>query len=189
MQFPFLYLASASPRRRELLSQLGVEFELVSIFVDETPHQNESPATYVQRLARAKAVAGARQIDDPNALVLGADTSVVVDGQLLGKPNDAAHARAMLASLSNREHEVMSAIALAGRSDKQSLQISRVRFRAIEANERDAYVASGEPMDKAGAYAIQGRGAMFVSHLSGSYSGVMGLPLYELAQLLLDIDH
>ena len=183
---PQLYLASASPRRAELLRQVGLCFEQVSAPVDETPYHGESPADYVQRLALAKARAGhavlAGKIEMP---VLGADTIVVLDGKMLGKPVDRAHGMAMLERLSNREHQVFSGVAVMNSEQEHvALQISNVQFRALSAAEREAYWESGEPADKAGAYGIQGLGASFIMELRGSHSGVMGLPLYESAELL-----
>ncbi|MGE6660204.1 Maf family protein [Pseudomonas sp. NPDC077408] len=182
---PILFLASASPRRRELLTQIGVPFSLLSVAIDETPSAAEAPDVYVQRLAREKALAGLSLVSDDSACVMGADTTVVLDQQILGKPVDKADALAMLGALSEREHEVMTAVALANRSGCEvRLVTSRVRFRPISADEAEAYWASGEPQDKAGSYAIQGWGAVFVSALEGSYSAVVGLPLCETAQLL-----
>lgn len=178
-----LYLASRSPRRRELLQQIGVAYTLVDVEVDESWHAGETPAHYVLRVARAKALS-ARTALGPDALVLAADTTVVLDGAILGKPDDAADAMRMLAQLSGREHAVLSGVALAGNACVTRLSESRVRLRTSTHAERAAYVASGEPMDKAGAYAIQGRAAVFVAHLAGSYSGVMGLPIFETAELL-----
>jgi len=182
---PPLFLASASPRRRELLTQIGVPFSLLSVSIDETPGTAEAPDAYVQRLAREKALAGLAQVDRAPACVLGADTTVVLDQQILGKPADKADALAMLQALSGREHQVMTAIALAnGAGCEVRLVCSRVRFRPIGVDEAERYWASGEPQDKAGGYAIQGWGAVFVSSLEGSYSAVVGLPLCETAQLL-----
>ena len=181
-----LYLASASPRRRELLTLIGLRFERLAIDVDETPLAGEAPAAYVRRLALAKARAGWAALGPrPVRPVLGADTTVVVDGAILGKPVDRDDGLNMLARLSGREHEVLSAVALAlhGREDV-AVQHSRVRFRPLSAAERAAYWATGEPADKAGAYGIQGLGAAFVSELHGSHSGVMGLPLFETVGLL-----
>lgn len=180
-----LFLASASPRRRELLTQIGVPFSLISVSVDETPAAAESPDIYVQRLAREKALAGLSLVDRDSACVLGADTTVVLDQRILGKPAGKADALAMLQALSDRQHEVMTAVALASASGCVTrLVTSRVRFRPIGVDEAEAYWASGEPQDKAGSYAIQGWGAVFVSELEGSYSAVVGLPLCETAQLL-----
>ncbi len=178
-----LYLASQSPRRRELLGQIGVEHAVLDVAVDETPQPRESAEDYVHRLALAKAWAGhARR---PGELVLGADTAVVLDGHILGKPEDAAQARAMLLALGGREHRVLTGIAMVSAGyEGYRLSDSRVSFRRLDVAEADAYWATGEPADKAGGYAIQGRGAVFVAHLSGSYSGVMGLPLFETAELL-----
>lgn len=178
-----LYLASRSPRRHELLRQIGVAYTPVDVEVDESWHAGEAPADYVLRVARAKALSAHAALG-PDALVLAADTTVVLDGAILGKPVDAADALRMLGQLSGREHVVMSGVALAGITCVTRLSESRVRLRASTHAERAAYVASGEPMDKAGAYAIQGRAAVFVAHLAGSYSGVMGLPIFETAELL-----
>ncbi|WP_313309373.1 Maf family protein [Stutzerimonas nitrititolerans] len=180
-----LFLASASPRRRELLTQIGVPFELLSITLDETPLPAERPEAYVQRLAREKALAGWAAVGDDSVAVLGADTTVVIDERILGKPADRAEGLLMLKSLSDREHHVLTAVALATRDACEvRLVTSRVRFRRIERAEAEAYWASGEPCDKAGGYAIQGWGAVFVAELRGSYSAVVGLPLCETAQLL-----
>jgi len=180
-----LFLASASPRRRELLTQIGVPFELLSITLDETPLPAERPEAYVQRLAREKALAGWAAVGDGSVAVLGADTTVVIDERILGKPADRAEGLLMLESLSDREHHVLTAVALATRGACEvRLVTNRVRFRRIERAEAEAYWASGEPCDKAGGYAIQGWGAVFVAELRGSYSAVVGLPLCETAQLL-----
>ena len=179
-----LYLASGSPRRRELLTQIGVPFTVVSAPIDESPLPGESALAYVERLARAKAAAGLASVEGP-AVVLGADTVVVLDGRILGKPENREDALAMLADLSGREHQVLTAVALGNGLLMQSLCVtSKVRFRAISADEAQRYWASGEPVDKAGGYAIQGLGAVFVTGLSGSYSAVVGLPLSETAELL-----
>lgn len=179
-----LYLASGSPRRRELLTQIGVPFSVVSAPIDETPLPDESAPAYVERLARAKAAAGLACLEGP-AVVLGADTAVVLDGRILGKPENREDALAMLADLSGREHQVLTAVALSDGQRVHSLCVtSKVRFRAISAEEAQRYWASGEPADKAGGYAIQGLGAVFVTGLSGSYSAVVGLPLSEMAELL-----
>ena len=179
---PRLCLASMSPRRRELLQQLGVPHTVRAPHIDETVLAGEAAAAYVTRMARAKALAGEPPLSLP---VLAADTIVVIDGLILGKPAGAAEAVAMLERLSGRTHEVLTAVALArGTALAQRLSVSQVRFRHLSRAECIAYWHSGEPRDKAGAYAVQGRGAMFIEHLSGSYSGVMGLPLYETAQLL-----
>ena len=183
---PQICLASASPRRRELLAQLGVAHVVAPADIDESRRDGEAPGDYVLRMALEKA----RRVAAEPALsrglpVLGADTSVVVQGGVLGKPADAAESRAMLELLSARVHEVLSAVALVSACGTQSrLSRTEVRFRAITADEAAAYWRCGEPRDKAGGYAIQGRAAAFVESISGSYSGVVGLPLFETAQLL-----
>jgi septum formation protein len=180
-----LVLASASPRRRELLAQVGVRHRVLAVDLDESRRPGEPVEDFVQRLALDKALAGWHALPEvAKRPVLGADTLVVLDGEPLGKPADREDALAMLARLSGRTHEVFTAVALVTPEPRVCLQRSRVTFRAIEAAERLAYWDSGEPADKAGAYAIQGLGAIFVQHLEGSYSGVMGLPLYETAVLL-----
>lgn len=186
MAVPHLYLASASPRRRELLRQMGVTYRLLRLAVDETPLAGESPHAYVARLALLKARTGCALLGRRRpAPVLGADTAVVVDEAILGKPRDRADGLAMLARLSGREHRVLSAVALATPTrDAVRIQESRVRFRELSPAECLAYWDSGEPQDKAGGYGIQGRAAAFIVELHGSYSGVMGLPLFETAELL-----
>lgn len=181
-----LYLASSSPRRRELLTQIGVPFTAVSADIDETPLDHETPSAYVERLARGKAEAGRRAVEiGVEGCVLGADTAVVLDGRILGKPLDQADSLSMLLSLSGREHEVLTAIAvLDGQRCESRVVRSRVRFRSITEQEAIAYWASGEPRDKAGGYGIQGLGAVFVAGLEGSYSAVVGLPLCETFELL-----
>ena len=181
-----LYLASGSPRRRELLAQIGVPHVTLIASIDETALPGEAASAYVERLAREKALVGLASLEQPDgACVLGADTAVVLDGNILGKPADRADALATLALLAGREHEVLTAVALADASRCEARVVSsRVRFRAIPPAEREAYWASGEPADKAGSYAIQGLGAVFVSHVQGSYSAVVGLPLLETAELL-----
>ncbi|QQZ42980.1 septum formation inhibitor Maf [Pseudomonas sp. SK3(2021)] len=182
-----LYLASGSPRRRELLTQIGVPFTAINADIDETPLPDESPAAYVERLARDKAAAGHALIADgqATACVLGADTAVVLDGRILGKPLDQADAQSMLMALSDREHEVLTAIAvLDGQRCESRVVRSLVRFRAIGDDEAARYWASGEPRDKAGGYGIQGLAAVFVAGLNGSYSAVVGLPVCETAELL-----
>ncbi|HCN65396.1 MAG TPA: septum formation inhibitor Maf [Pseudomonas sp.] len=184
-----LFLASGSPRRRELLTQIGVPFQVVSASIDETPLPDECPAAYVERLARAKARAGREHLLGLSVsapfCVLGADTAVVLDDQILGKPVDEADALSMLMALSGREHEVLTAIAImaAERCETRVVR-SRVSFRTISQQEAAQYWASGEPQDKAGGYAIQGLAAVFVAGLNGSYSGVVGLPVCETAELL-----
>jgi len=185
MKRPHLVLASASPRRCELLAQIGIEFEQQVADIDETPRAGESPADYVARLALEKARA-VRRAGSCAAPVLGADTAVVVEGRILGKPADFADARDMLRLLSGRAHEVFSAVALVAGREAVAVSCSTVRFREIHDSEIAAYWRSGEPCDKAGGYAIQGLAAAFIERLDGSYSGVMGLPLYETAGLLDD---
>ena len=184
-----LYLASGSPRRRELLAQIGVPFSTVSAAIDETPFAHEAATAYVERLAREKARACHERVAESSPgdafCVLGADTAVVLDGQILGKPVDEADALAMLMALSGREHEVLTAIALMDATRCETRVVSSaVRFRNISTQEAARYWASGEPLDKAGGYAIQGLGAVFVSGLEGSYSAVVGLPVCETAELL-----
>ena len=188
---PF-YLASASPRRRELLAQAGYAPDVLRLAVeravDETPLPGEPPLVYVKRLARDKALAGVAELSAGGlgtAPVLGADTTVALSGEIFGKPADADEAVAMLSRLSGREHQVLTAVALAeGEHVDLRISVSRVRFSRVTDAQIRAYAATGEPMDKAGAYGIQGRAACFVEHLEGSYSGVMGLPLFETADLL-----
>ncbi len=181
-----LYLASASPRRRELLAQIGLRFEVLPVEVDEAPRSGELPEALVRRLALEKARAGRTRLEAGDPLpVLGADTEVVLGGEVLGKPRDEEDAAAMLARLSGRSHQVLSAVAVAAAGvEALRLSASTVWFREISPAERLAYCATGEPLDKAGAYGIQGLAAVFVARLEGSYSGVMGLPLYETAEAL-----
>jgi septum formation protein len=180
---PPLVLASASPRRRELLKTLRLEFAVRPADIDEAVLPAELPQAYVQRMAREKAqvLAGAM----PAAAVLAADTTVVADGQILGKPEDRAACLAMLGLLSDAEHHVYTSVALAlHRQLHERLSVTTVRFRALTGAEMQGYWATGEPADKAGGYAIQGLGGAFVRDIHGSYSGVVGLPIYETAELL-----
>lgn len=190
-----IYLASASPRRRELLKQIGVRFEVLLLRahpsrcdVDETPQPGENPRDYVLRLARTKAEVGNlafRTRHLPAYPVLAADTTVTLDGGIIGKPADRAEAEATLALLAGRHHEVLTAVAMAFDGEVEvTLSSSSVEFAPLNAQAIKRYVASGESHDKAGAYAIQGRAAGFIARIEGSYSGVMGLPLFETAQLL-----
>jgi septum formation protein len=180
-----LYLASQSPRRAELLQQIRVPFEQFSVDLDESRFPHESASDYVQRLARAKAQAGYAQCQDETAWVLGADTVVVYRQYLFGKPDSPQEAQDMLQQLSGQRHQVMTAVAVAHKDQcYHQINISEVEFRPLTLAEIQAYIATGEPLDKAGAYAIQGLAASFICHLSGSYSAVMGLPLYETSQLL-----
>ncbi|MBI3562732.1 MAG: septum formation inhibitor Maf [Gammaproteobacteria bacterium] len=180
-----LYLASTSPRRRELLQQIGVRFAVLNVAVHEEPQSNESPHALVQRLAQDKAVAGWHSLpQQARKPVLGADTVVVIDGHVLGKPRDKSAGLAMLQRLSARSHQVYSAVALCHDTCSVMVNCSEVSLRALSLEECVAYWDSGEPRDKAGAYAIQGKAAVFIQSLHGSYSAVMGLPLYETVQLL-----
>jgi septum formation protein len=179
-----LHLASQSPRRRQLLQQLGVAFDVLDVDVPEQRATGETPLAYVSRVARDKAAAGA-QGAAPDDVVLGADTEVVLADEVFGKPRDAADAAAMLRRLSGRTHAVISSVwALGAGREECAVCVSQVRFAALDENDIAVYVATGEPFGKAGAYAIQGRGAVLIEHLEGSYSGVMGLPLFETARLL-----
>jgi septum formation protein len=182
----FVYLASESPRRRELLLQIGVPFRVVAAKVDEGVLPGEPPPAYVARLAAAKADAGWEKSPGTGRQpVLAADTAVVLDGDILGKPADREDAGVILQRLSGRTHAVLTAVALRTDAGVESrISRSEVTFRRIAATEAGAYWETGEPRDKAGAYAIQGRAAIFISDLRGSYSGVMGLPLFETAELL-----
>jgi septum formation protein len=194
--FPDLYLASRSPRRQELLRQLGVSFEVLRLReasgrqrdVVEIAHDGEPALHYVERIARTKAAVGAQHMlrrGLPPRPVLGADTEVVLDGIIFGKPRDGADAARMLARLSGRTHHVTTAVAVSGGDEViAEIATSAVTLRELAPDEIDRYVATGESVDKAGAYAIQGRAAAFVMRLEGSYTGVMGLPLYETAGLL-----
>ncbi|QSX29672.1 septum formation inhibitor Maf [Shewanella cyperi] len=186
-----LVLASQSPRRRELLLQAGLgradfRFERVNPDIDETPLPDETPEAHVERLAREKALAGlslASGFEQP--VVLGSDTIVVLDGRILGKPRDAEDACAMLSALSDREHQVMTAVAISdGNQTRSTVVQTKVRFSVLNEDDIRLYVASGEPLDKAGAYGIQGMGGAFVSAIDGSYSAVVGLPLVETRALL-----
>jgi septum formation protein len=185
-----LHLASQSPRRRQLLEQIGVEFAVLDVDVPEQRMPGEPPQDYVSRVARDKARAGlARLGRASDAIVLGADTEVVLDDEVFGKPRDADDAAAMLRRLSGRTHAVISVVWLVGVAREQAaVCVSQVRFAVLDAPAIAAYVATGEPFGKAGAYAIQGRGATLVEHLQGSYSGVMGLPVFETARLLRGFD-
>ncbi|EOL8944917.1 Maf family protein [Cronobacter dublinensis] len=179
-----LYLASGSPRRQELLGMLGVSFERLVPGVEEQRAEKEAPQDYVTRLARDKARAGVA-LAARDLPVLGADTIVVLDGDVLEKPRDASHAAEMLRRLSGQTHQVMTAVALADSLRvRERLVITRVTFRALTAQDIAAYVESGEPMDKAGAYGIQGLGGCFVRSIEGSYHAVVGLPLVETWELL-----
>jgi len=195
MQFPAIYLASASPRRHEILTQLGVPHEVLRLppvaGEDEPRLPGEPPADYVLRTAREKAQRALEYLASPTAAgrelrpVLTADTTVIMGDDILGKPADVEAARTMLRRLSGSEHEVRSAVVLADASQMlEAVSVTRVRFAQLTDEEIEIYCASGEPMDKAGAYGIQGLAGLFIEHISGSYSGVMGLPVFETGRLL-----
>jgi len=188
-----LYLASKSPRRRELLEQIGVRYDVLIVDVPEQQSPGESPQDYVQRLAKAKAQAGLQSLlahsplslGERKVVVLGADTIVEYEGDVLEKPLNQSHGLAMLKRLSGREHRVMTAVSICSNEQSQTLcDISRVRFREISEEEALRYWLSGEPADKAGGYGIQGLGGVFVENLQGSYTSVVGLPLYQTHELL-----
>ncbi|MBI3480902.1 MAG: septum formation inhibitor Maf [Nitrosomonadales bacterium] len=193
---PRIYLASQSPRRRELLKQIGVNFELLllrsdprrNIEVDETPYADEDPERYVRRVCQAKAQAGfdaLKMRNLPPFPVLAADTTVTLDGKIFGKPENAEHAAVMLRQLSGREHQVFSAVAISFKEHLEvALSTSTVRFAMLDEERIRRYLLTSEYTDKAGGYGIQGHAGAFIEHLSGSYSGVMGLPLFETVQLL-----
>lgn len=186
-----LFLASQSPRRRELLTQVGISFDILAVDIDETIQKNEIPEDYVVRLAKEKTLAGWNSNKTKIKTVLGSDTAVVIDNEILGKPKNNADAKRMLGLLSGKTHQVMTSVALAvpyGNSTEPELisviSVSNVTFKKLSSAEIQEYVHTGECDDKAGSYAIQGLAAAFITHLSGSYSGVMGLPLYETIELL-----
>lgn len=191
-----IYLSSQSPRRRELLKQIGVNFEMLllrsdprrQMDVDETPLADESPETYVQRVCQEKVRAACNLLEFrslPMNPVLAADTTVTLDGHILGKPRDHEEAASMLRQLSGRQHQVLSAVALAmGERVETRLSVSKVTFAKLSEERIRRYILTNEQLDKAGAYSIQGYAAAFIPHIDGSYSGVMGLPLFETAELL-----
>lgn len=191
-----LYLASRSPRRRELLHQIGIDFDTVvfrdgmraDLETDETPLVNEDPVVYVERIARAKALHGLKIVEErrlPMRPVLSADTTLEFEGEIIGKPTDMADATRILKRLSGQTHRVLTGVAINHLGHiEYLLSTSEVRFRVIDDEEIRHYVMSGEPMDKAGAYGIQGRAGAFVEHIEGSYTGIVGLPLNETWQLL-----
>lgn len=189
MNFPSIYLASRSPRRRELLSQMAVDFAVLAADVDESVKPGESPQDYVQRIAVEKARAGVSGLAaNDNKPVLAADTAVIVDQTIFGKPVNDDDARRMLKMLSGQSHQVMTAVALASENDlKTALSVSEVRFAAMTEAEIDWYIQTGEGRDKAGSYAVQGLGAIFIDQIQGSYSGIMGLPVRETGQLLMQM--
>lgn len=178
-----LILASASPRRSELLRQIGISHQIHVVAIDETPFPQESPQQYVERVAAEKSAACQQRLQT-GLPVLSADTSVICDGQIIGKPRDLEHAVSILSSLSGRSHQVYSAVSLRGDQHWQALSISEVRFKTLQYADIVAYWHTGEPCDKAGAYAVQGLASTFIESISGSFSGIMGLPLFETAQLL-----
>lgn len=190
MNFQPIYLASRSPRRRELLQQMGVDFAVISADIDESVIADEQPAAYVQRIAREKAQVGLNSLNGQEKRpVLAADTAVIVDGQIFGKPVNDDAARRMLKQLSRKTHQVMTAVALAFNGDiKQALSVSDVRFASLSEADIDWYLATGEGQDKAGSYAVQGLGALFIEEIRGSYSGIVGLPVRETGQLLKQMD-
>lgn len=189
MNFPPIYLASSSPRRRELLTQIGVDFTVLSVDVDESRLANEAPIDYVKRVAIAKAQAGWNSISDLNQRpVLGSDTSVVLENVILGKPKSDNDAHLMMQQISGRTHQVMTAVAVVTASQiKCELNISKVTFTAMTESDIDWYVATNEGADKAGGYAVQGLAALFIAQIQGSYSAIMGLPLRETGLLLKQI--
>ena len=191
---PSLYLASGSPRRRDILIALGYAVHVLPSAIDETPCPNETAHHYVDRMAKEKNQA-ARQIwaqhhgNKPAFPILSADTTVAIQQRILGKPSSPQHAETMLHQLSGQTHQVLSAVCVSWQGHVQAtVQCSDVRFAALSAAEISAYVATGEPLDKAGAYGIQGLGGAFVAHLSGSFTGVMGLPVYETLHLLRSVN-
>lgn len=182
-----IYLASRSPRRAELLRQIGMQFEVYAVDIDESKLSQESAVAYVCRMAQSKAKTAAEQITAfcKDFAVLAADTIITIDGGIIGKPADAGQCRSILQRLSARQHQVLTAVAVAAENHAAlRLSLNRVSFRQISPAEIDAYCATAEPRDKAGAYAIQGKAAIFIEHLEGSYSSVMGLPIFETAELL-----
>ncbi len=189
MNFPAIYLASRSPRRRELLSQMAVEFAVIATDVDESVLPGELPQDYVQRIAVEKARAGVSLLaSDDKKPVLAADTAVIVDQTIFGKPVNDDDAKRMLKLLSGHSHQVMTAVALASDSElKTALCVSEVHFAAMTEAEIDWYIQTGEGRDKAGSYAVQGLGAIFIDQIQGSYSGIMGLPVRETGQLLMQM--
>lgn len=190
MNFPAVYLASTSPRRRELLTQIGVDFLVINGDVDERMIWQESPEHYVRRVALAKAMAGWDTLKADWRPVLAADTAVVLEtGQVLGKPENPQQAREFLLQLSAKPHQVLSAVAVVWQQQHWvALQTNEVHFKQLTEAEIDWYLSTGEGVDKAGGYAVQGLAAMFIKHIRGSYSGVMGLPLFETSQLLQQVN-
>jgi nucleoside triphosphate pyrophosphatase len=186
MNFPSIYLASGSPRRRELLKQIGVDFSVLTVDVDERHFENEAPLDYVQRVAIAKAETGKNTLNPQRVLpVMGADTSVIVENEILGKPKDEADSRSMLQLLSGRSHQVLTAVAIATEQKTLcAISNSTVHFAKLSDDDIAWYITTQEGSDKAGSYAVQGLAAMFIKQIQGSYSGIMGLPLRETSMLL-----
>ncbi len=176
-------LASRSPRRRELLEQIGIEFEVLDIDIDESCNENEMPEDYVCRIAIEKARAGKKLLKN-NMPVLAADTAVILEGDILGKAENKDDAITMLTRLSGKTHEVLSAVTVIDTKEQTKISISKVTFKSLSKEEIETYCDTDEPIGKAGGYAIQGKAATFIERLEGSYSGVMGLPLFETKQLL-----
>ncbi len=176
-------LASRSPRRRELLEQISIDYEMIDIDIDERWNENEAPEDYVCRIAIEKARTGKAKLDK-DIPVLAADTAVVLNGHILGKAENKNEAKAMLEKLSGKTHEVLSAVTVINNQERTKVSISKVTFKSLSKDEIDAYCKTEEPIGKAGGYAIQGKAAIFIERLEGSYSGVMGLPLFETQQLL-----
>lgn len=180
-----IYLASGSPRRREILHNLGYQVSVNVAEIDETPHENESASDYVLRMAVEKNQAAQTQFDLRDCPIISADTTVALHNLILGKPQSPEHAHDMLRQLSGSTHQVLTAVCVSFQGEmRQAVQSSDVTFCTLSDDEIRRYIASGEPMDKAGAYGIQGLGGVFVAHLSGSFTGVMGLPVFETVDLL-----
>lgn len=180
-----IYLASGSPRRREILHNLGYQVSVNVAEIDETPHKNESASDYVLRMAVEKNQAAQTQFDLRDCPIISADTTVALHNLILGKPQSSEHAHDMLRQLSGSTHQVLTAVCVSFQGEmRQAVQSSDVTFRTLSDHDISRYIASGEPMDKAGAYGIQGLGGIFVAHLSGSFTGVMGLPVFETVDLL-----
>lgn len=188
-----IYLASSSPRRAELLKQIGVKFDILHVNIDESPMVGESIDQLVTRLSREKAIKGKEILQSilKGDLVLAADTLISFQGRVLGKPGNSLNCKTMLGQLSGQKHQVLTAIALIDQKGKitEKCSVNEITFKDLNEQEIDQYCCSGEPEDKAGSYAIQGKAAMFIKHLAGSYSAVMGLPLFETAQLLQQAGH
>lgn len=185
-----LFLASSSPRRKELLQQLGLTFEVINAPIEEVALPNESPESFVLRMAIEKALSGFNKVAGKRIWVIGSDTAVVLNGRVFGKPKHESDAFKMLSALSGSQHEVLSAVAVVFDGEVFSvLNRTQVYFKKLNDAEINAYIATQEPFGKAGSYAIQGLGAQFITKIEGSYSGVMGLPLYELNQLLAESNY